>query len=431
MESIKIYNSHLQSFDELRTFTLDNETNDKFWVDFIDQCVDGVLIKWLEELSDHRGVSLANALKKIDLFNESDSNIKSCVLSELGITSSNFSVTDFVQYDGVFDMQGKRIIEEYIPKKGGDTISTKWKVTKEAVENITLTILIKNIGNGEVKKIPLESVSIRSIRKDSFFYIPITIDEHFYGENIELSLDAGSTTVDSFYIGEIDEKLDFDVDGYMLTMRKIAAGSYEIWEKGHYDIYDWDKNVVKETINIGEFWMSTTVVTNQLARLLFPEKIIPGPPDFPFILSPNEAKQFVAKLNLKLSDKLPIGYVFDIPQYYQWEIAALGGHRSKHFRYPGSNEANEVGWFKENSGGKMHPVEGLNPNEIGLYDLCGNADEICYGYFDGWNEGFELHGGNNGLPNEYWSPYIDYHQNRMHMNTALRLCLTKENAKKK
>lgn len=46
-----------------------------------------------------------------------------------------------------------------------------------------------------------------------------------------------------------------------------------------------------------------------------------------------------------------------------------------YYTYAGSDVATEVGWISSNSGGTLHPVGQLLPNELGLYDMTGNVAE--------------------------------------------------------
>ena len=72
----------------------------------------------------------------------------------------------------------------------------------------------------------------------------------------------------------------------------------------------------------------------------------------------------------------------DLPSETQWEWAARDATKSKGFKYAGSNNLDEVGWYLDNSGRKTHPVGQKNPNELGLYDMSGNVWEWCK---DVWN----------------------------------------------
>jgi len=61
----------------------------------------------------------------------------------------------------------------------------------------------------------------------------------------------------------------------------------------------------------------------------------------------------------------------------EWEYAAKGGHFRDSFRYAGSDNLEEVGWYFENSANKTQEVAQKNKNTLGLYDLSGNVWEWC------------------------------------------------------
>lgn len=88
-----------------------------------------------------------------------------------------------------------------------------------------------------------------------------------------------------------------------------------------------------------------------------------------------EAMDFCAKLNEKKI--APSGYHFTLPTETQWEYAARGGNKSKGYKFSGSDNIDEVAWYKENSDGKTHEVRTKMPNELGIYDMSGNVWEWC------------------------------------------------------
>lgn len=86
-------------------------------------------------------------------------------------------------------------------------------------------------------------------------------------------------------------------------------------------------------------------------------------------ISHDEALEFIRRLSKMTNIK------FALPSEEEWEYAARGGQKSQGFKYAGSKDINEVAWYKDNSNGTTHPVGEKKPNELGLYDMCGNVWE--------------------------------------------------------
>ncbi len=70
-----------------------------------------------------------------------------------------------------------------------------------------------------------------------------------------------------------------------------------------------------------------------------------------------------------------------LPTEAEWEYAAKGGNKNSSYKYSGSNNAGDVAWYKDNSGGKTHEVGTKQPNELGIYDMTGNVLEWSQDWF--------------------------------------------------
>jgi formylglycine-generating enzyme required for sulfatase activity len=78
---------------------------------------------------------------------------------------------------------------------------------------------------------------------------------------------------------------------------------------------------------------------------------------------------------------------FRLPTEAEWEHAARGGEE---FTYPGSEDIDEIAYWRENSGDHAYPVASLIPNGFGLYDMGGNIRERVYDGYYAYEEGEQV-----------------------------------------
>ena len=93
----------------------------------------------------------------------------------------------------------------------------------------------------------------------------------------------------------------------------------------------------------------------------------------------DDIQEFIKKLNAKT------GKSYRLPTEVEWEYAARGGQQSHGYQYAGSNDVEEVAWYLLNLKGKIQPVGKKKPNELGLYDLSGNAAEWCQDWYGSYS----------------------------------------------
>lgn len=75
------------------------------------------------------------------------------------------------------------------------------------------------------------------------------------------------------------------------------------------------------------------------------------------------------------------GNGYRLPTECEWEYAARGGNQTHGYSFSGSNTYDDVAWCGYNSSGKTHPVGYKGPNELGIYDMSGNASEWCWDWY--------------------------------------------------
>jgi serine/threonine protein kinase len=132
-------------------------------------------------------------------------------------------------------------------------------------------------------------------------------------------------------------------------------------------------------VNLSSYYFSTTEVTQYQWESIMGS--IPMQNNYCHscpVTNVNRAQidSFIVKLN-SLG-----GYNFDLPTEAQWEFAAKGGSAgiNKFFLYSGSNVAEDVGWIGDSTGTVMLGKQKL-PNDLGIFDMTGNAWEVCKDYF--------------------------------------------------
>lgn len=133
----------------------------------------------------------------------------------------------------------------------------------------------------------------------------------------------------------------------------------------------------KHQVSLSSFSIGEMEVTQELWEVVMGN----NPSEFKGIKYPvhnikwSECQEFISKVNQIT------GKNFRLPTEAEWEYAARGGSKSKGFKYIGSNDVNEVSWYKKNSGRTMHDVGMKKPNELGLYDMGGNVEEWCQDWY--------------------------------------------------
>lgn len=200
-----------------------------------------------------------------------------------------------------------------------------------------------------------------------------------------------------------DAVLKTGESGYMTIP---SEDSHINWERGLYISLGKDGNseVQLKMLPVagytGElFFMAETETTEQIWDIVT-GSASPTNSTLPKVdVSYNDVWTFIYKIGNKP------GMRFSLPTLEQWQYAAKGGNKSKGYAYAGSNILEDVAWYAANTTSRQ-PVKTKAPNELGLYDMCGNVYEWTRTYM---NSGYCWCGGcynssNIDLLSSYYYP---------------------------
>lgn len=158
-----------------------------------------------------------------------------------------------------------------------------------------------------------------------------------------------------------------------IPMVLVAGGTFEMGGIETYGEQCYPDEFPKHTVTVDDYYIGQFEVTQELYKFVMgynPSHFVGDslPVDN---ISWVDAKTFIHELN-KMTGKQ-----YRLPTEAEWEFAARGGRWSQDLNYSGSDDLNAVGWCDGNSGRRTHAVGTKAPNELDIYDMCGNVYEWC------------------------------------------------------
>ena len=183
---------------------------------------------------------------------------------------------------------------------------------------------------------------------------------------------------DTIYVSNaIRSRQTFTVNGVSFTMIGVEGGTFTMGatsEQGS-DVKSNEKPTHQVTLS--DYYIGETEVTQELWKAVMGNNpsYHSGTQNPVDKVSWEDCQTFIRKLN-QLTGKN-----FRLPTESEWEYAARGGKKSRGYKYAGSNTIGDVAWYSDNSNNTTHPVKQKRANELGLYDMSGNAREWCYDWY--------------------------------------------------
>ena len=173
--------------------------------------------------------------------------------------------------------------------------------------------------------------------------------------------------------GPENEIVSYTVNGVTFNMIKVDGGTF-MMGAADSDTEAYSLERPAHQVTLSDYWIGETEVTEKLWKAVMQvDEVSYSMGDlYPMrFVTWDQCIDFAQRLSVLT------GINFTLPTEAQWEFAARGGNLSHGYLYSGSNNLDEVAWYAGNSNNVLHEVATKTPNELGIYDMCGNIAEWC------------------------------------------------------
>lgn len=352
---------------------------------------DGVISKWLDE-GDEECKSIKLALDKIDMNLSNQEHIDKLKLvfanervhTNTSIKFDNYCVVENVTYCR-YNKYGNIINTPHNIGQNGIKFEEDQKVDFQLILAVKVVnpdneiMDLKLSVNDKDNKCLYESYKLLPINakkneiKNISFHVEL--DEIKSGTEVQLVVSHEDKAIWETRILKGNVNMEVVVG----SMSKVTFKMIYV-DGGTFDMGDNGFGNPTHKVTLSPFYIAETVVTQALW-----EKVMNwNHSDYKGACNPvenvswNNCQEFIESLN-KMT-----GLTFRFPTEAEWEYAARGGKSSNHTLYSGSNNIDDVAWYRINSKSVTHHVALKLPNELGLYDMSGNVWEWCEDFHESY-----------------------------------------------
>ena len=174
----------------------------------------------------------------------------------------------------------------------------------------------------------------------------------------------------------------FYVNGVSFEMVYVEGGTFVMGATSEQGSDAYDNEYPVHSVTLSGYYIGKCEVTQELWEAVMGSNPshLKGAQNPVERVSWNDCQEFISSLNSLT------GRTFRLPTEAEWEYAARGGNKSRHYKYSGSDNIDEVAWYNNNSG-YTHAVGTKSPNELGIYDMSGNVWEWCSDRYGDYSAG--------------------------------------------